>query len=800
MSFEINNPTPSSPDSPTSEPRTVDRLVEATAAKSVAGSVETRSERPTYRGERPSFWLRPFGTLLVLIVAIMATHAWVPGLELQGNDYEILRDADRVIPPVVMSNDAAGSESTDSTQSNGDRATAWPTTHFVLTIGRLVFGVQPTGFHAMSLGLHVLATWCLYLVLVAVFYWRSPLLPFLAAVAFAIHPGKLTVVAEVGRIGEIGATLLALLALRLLARHREAPQTKRAVFSVLLVVAAMAADDGAFLIAPMIALLDRFILRPSRGGDWRDRPDGIGLGLAICFVGSFALRFQSLGGDAIWPMTLDGPINLGAMWDAIRRMPEVLRVHLAGGERFPTSGPLTLLPRAAHGLLLVGLVVWAAPRPVRRSLAVLFAVPLYIFAITGAMPSFDPSANYDPTRRLYLATAVLVVVATIPLVALTRRLRPVRWFAWAYAAVILTTWSISFWRHADAHLDTARTIARIRQELVTLATSREGENVRRFVIGLPTSRNGLPLFGDALDDAFRPPHRMPAIPVDNAHTVNRVVAAPEVWSDPAALQVVRWVPSDDDRDIGRFEALTDVIPAPVGHRPQLEIPASPSPRRVLLDPPLVPRDVRALRLRFAEPLTTDGTATLRWTDEADRSIELPVEWNPALGTAPEILLPIATSSHGTEWLRSRRFRRLEVEGTGPFAAAWTIETDATLPSLSLLAPENNTGFDASDDEPDFRFEDDGSSTWYRLVLTAEGRVVRQWTVPRGVLRHVEGTLAFRLSMTSGYPGEAPVEWVDGDQPRRAFEWHIEGYRGQLTWPQAKSERRSIVVRGIALDG
>jgi Flp pilus assembly protein TadD len=326
-----------------------------------------------------------------------------------------------------------------------------PVTEVTFALDWRAAGLDPVRFHAVGLGLHLLAT-------VLAFAWLRALLEragharpraiaLVVAGAFALHPIQAESVAYAAQRAEVLSSLLYLAALLLLDRAAATWPGWRSAFAwgggVVTWVVGMGAKSIA-ISAPAAYVLDQAVVaRPGeRGAAPLLRRAGRALLLAAPILAlaawSAALHFRSFaatpGGGAGFTETSVGPgayflTQLRVTWLYLRLVawPDALAFDRSFAATTSFDGPVAA---AALGwVLLLGLAGWLwfraeradGPRPAARLAA--FGLLLWPVVLSPTS-SFVPVADLAVEHRVYLASLGPLLAGAVGIDALLHRLLP----------------------------------------------------------------------------------------------------------------------------------------------------------------------------------------------------------------------------------------------------------------------------------------------------------------------------------------------------------------------------------------
>jgi tetratricopeptide (TPR) repeat protein len=136
-----------------------------------------------------------------------------------------------------------------------------PLTVLTLAIGRGLAGSEPWGLHALSLGLHILAS--LAALGVARRLLRHDLGAWMVALLFAMHPVHVQSVAWASAINDPLYGLLSLLSLSAFLRWREGEATRPPLAAGAWLALALLAKEQAIVVVPMALALDFLLPKPN---------------------------------------------------------------------------------------------------------------------------------------------------------------------------------------------------------------------------------------------------------------------------------------------------------------------------------------------------------------------------------------------------------------------------------------------------------------------------------------------------------------------------------------------------------
>lgn len=427
------------------------------------------SPNPPAAPARGGFWL---GVLLVAAV-VAAYHNALPG-EFLFDDTESVRDN-----PTIRSLATAWVPPADSGQTVAGR----PLLNFSFALNRVLLGAAPAGFHAVNLGIHVVATLLVFLLTRAALRgpvlrarWGDDASGLAAGVAlvWGVHPLGTESVTYIVQRAESLAAAWVLLALFAFARGAERPageaaevsRRRRRLWWTLSFVATLlgVATKEVVAVVPVLAwLYDAAFLAGDVRAAWRARWKTYAL-LAVAWLplAFFVAHAGQRGGTAGLGTAIDSWTYLvtqsRAVWLYLKLA--FWPAPLVIDHGLPTYALAEVWPFAAATVVLLASTVWA----LRCRPAVGF-LGAWFFVLLAPSSSFVPVATQTiAEHRMYLPLAA--VVAGV-LVLLWSRIGRVTWVVIVLAALAggLTTWQ----RNLDYRSEEA---------MWRLATAQNPENPR----------------------------------------------------------------------------------------------------------------------------------------------------------------------------------------------------------------------------------------------------------------------------------------------------------------------------------
>ncbi|MCB9833275.1 MAG: hypothetical protein H6807_12455 [Planctomycetes bacterium] len=763
------------------------------------------TDRESERGPLGPRHLRAPLAQLLLLVAVVLSHGWMTGLEFQLDDFEQVQDAARPgEPAVLLGQDTLGQR---YERGHGSMVAFFrPVLHASLVVDVFLFGPSPFALHAISVLWH-LAVVLLFRRLMRRLLLRSELEPrrdrierwsFLAALLVAIHPGIWGAVSWVAARGDVLAAFFFLLALDLLASHRQDARRRLPPLVILSLIAAMLAKEGAVVTPVLVALVDLAFLRRRREEHLKPlRTWPFDLVLVLLAPAYLVGRRLLFGDQADF---YAGHERILTVEIVLRMLGDVLPTFgmLVGGSFQDAGGAIGGWLRSVLGtaLLLVP-IPWLLRRPLRRLRFVAFAAGLYLLAAAAPLRFFEEAAGFDASRLFYLPFLVIAPLLALPFLALSSPIRSFRRLGIAFTVLAALTWTIAGWSHLRAQLAAARLVERVRNDLLAIASEPGGHEVVQAVIGVPTDVDRAPTYGTFLGLAMKRPFVDPPLWVwsiqedqRKASLRNRMLTNPQ---HPYPVRILEWQGGTD----GRLVKISGILPPPCGHHPLVELPAGGD--ELALEPPVRPRDVPALALSF------EGAARARFRCEVlletveGATITIAEDFDPGEAGWSERHLVELTERE--DWLFAQPIRRLrwQVEGDdAPRLVA--IDFGAEVPAIELI---ESGEVSLEGEDPGIRFRDPGGFDWFRIRVFLQAET-RSFTYPRQRFERLEdGSLRIHLSSPGFMKGEDALQIGDlrraggrsffdekGVQ-RIALVYRVEALRGNIG-PAASPQAASIL--------
>lgn len=316
-----------------------------------------------------------------------------------------------------------------------------PLVTFTLGINFHLNGLQPLGYHAFNLALH-LANGLLLFALLRRAIGRGPGLA--VALLWLVHPVQTEAVTFIYQRAETLMALAALLTLYGLTRAAESPGKKRWEWLAVAACALGMTGKQTMIVVPVLALLyDRALL----AGSWREVWQKRGrLHVALLATWGVLLSMLAIGYNQL-------PTNSGFGYTEVTplryllTMPGVLVYYiklafwphpLVIDYLWPHAyGFWAIAPPAIAVLALLGLTAWSTwRRPRLGFLGIWFFLPL------APVSSFVPCAAPIAEHRLYLPLGALLTLTVLAAARLLKHRRPLAIGLTAAAALALTTGTV----------------------------------------------------------------------------------------------------------------------------------------------------------------------------------------------------------------------------------------------------------------------------------------------------------------------------------------------------------------------
>lgn len=726
----------------------------------------------------------------MLVVLVIVTHWWMTSLEFQLDDFEQIHDAAHPDRSAVLLGQDTGEQ-----RSMRRRPTFVsyfrPVLHGTFVMDVALFGADAAAIHASSVLWHALAVVLFFLSLRSLLGVRANRLATTAAVLFAVHPGKLSAVSWIAARGDVLMVVFLLAGYLALARFRRRGGWLSCLMVLIFTLAAMLSKEGGIVVPVLLALVDFLVLR-HRTAIPRNRALALDIPLVLLaptYLGFRQWKFGEYanyyaGHTRVWSRDI-----VVRMFDDLAPTFEQLA---SGYFHYEAGGVMPRLQSLFASVLFIGIAAWTARRPMRRLKLVGVLALLYLLAVLPVLRFFLEASGFDASRLFYLPAVMVSLAMAFPIQAVFSRLQPVRWAGIAYVAFVLLHFGVASYSHVGAQREAASLIARVRQDLTTIANHSGRGDAAYAILGIPTEIDRVPVYGTFLTYAFRAPFVDEDILARTVIDLGVVVHGRELYSSNIAVQFLDWVAEDGGRDRGRLQPRTGLLPGPSGSARLVEF----SGDGMLLDPPITARDVRALRLDFAAPLNEKTDFEVRFIDEDGEAVLVPFKIEPRT--------PINSLHVGVEdqeaWVLRTPITRVVVQTTsGPAVRLSAIDFAAPLPAIELVEP-SRTEYPVRGASPAVAFRDPQDHSWYRLRIFLDREITM--TLPREFFERDGDVLRVPDGSNSGFlPGEQHADHWSRLSPgqgdllgafgvgRMPFSVRVEGLRDQhhvKAWPQAAS--------------
>lgn len=726
-----------------------------------------------------------------LLVALTAlTHFWMTSLEFQLDDFEQIHDAaDPGGPAVLLGQD------TVEQRSERRRPTFVsyfrPVLHATFMLDVALFGADPAALHASSVAWHALAVVLLYLALLRLLGTRRRRLAMTASALFAIHPGKLSAVSWIAARGDVLMVVFLLGALLALERYRRRGGALACGAVFLLTAAAILSKEGGIVVPVLLVIIDFLVLR---------RRADVGRGRALLLEAPLLLMAPAYLGFRQWKFGEYANFYAGhtRVWsrDIVVRMFDDLGPtfeRLASGHfHYDEGGLLIRLQGIFASVLFVGVAAWTARKPLRRIKLVALLALLYLVAVAPVLRFFLEASGFDASRLFYLPAVLVSVALAFPAQAIFSRLQPLRWAGIGYTCAVLLMFTAATVHHVTSQLEAAGLIARVRQDLEAITAHTGRRDVGYAILGIPTEIDRVPVYGTFLTFAFREPFTDDEILARTVIDLGVVIHGRELYGSDIPVQFLDWKSEPGGRDRGRLEPRTGLLPGPTGTARAVELAAQGG----VIDPPVVARDVRALRIDFATPITEAASFAIRFIDGDGEAAIVPFELKPR---GPIASLHVSVEDREA-WVLRGPIDRVAITSTaGPPPRLAAIDFAAELPRIELIEP-GARDYSVRGESPRVSFRDPHDHPWIRLRIFLDRELTM--TLPREFFQRDGDVLSVPTGSSNGFlAGENHGDYWgnltsgDGDLlgafgvGRMPFSVRIEGLVDQHhagAWAQAAS--------------
>ncbi len=719
---------------------------------------------------------------LLFLVGALAL-GWVGGLDFQIEDFRHVADAEHLRGPSAL---------LGQTEASGDEGFIRffrPWVHGDFWAERHLFGARPRAFHWTSLLLHIVTGWLLAEVLIGPLYQWTKGRALTAAVVFLLQPTRWDAVTWVASRGDLWAALFLLSTLRWLS-PLSGPSAKRGrLLACAGLVGALASKESALVFPWVLA----FVLLTAPGLRAR-RPWKLAAILIPLSPLLLAVRPWVLGANA----NLYGGAVREFTPEVVRRMfhdlPDVLLNSVTSFQ--PLGRPDAESAVACVILALAGVV--AMRQAGRRGLLALGgATAVFLVLEAPSLRVLREASGVAPGRLHYLGGLVIAPLLAAPLFTWRAATPWRRWGARAWLFVLTVLAAAYGGAFADRQLRARDLMGEVRATILDAAARSEDPETEILTLELPTHLNRVPLFGRYLHLAFRPPFHAPRVRAASLRMKD--VEALDYWlyESPRPLRVLRW-----NRKTGALGPPGGwSLPAP-GATPPSRSRVEDGGRRLRFEPPLNPRDGRALELRFTDNLawTFSGAVVLQREDLPPRGLVF--RWDERFGRADSVrfdlrdrlplLLEGAIDALALE-SRQGRLPRLASAELVPRLPVIRVLAPATGATLPLGGEEMELVLDDPLRAPLIRLEALKPVPWSKVFLREQlvgedGHVHLRPSAPGYVERGGNFTWA---DLSRG-----PMKTRIGEMGVRRLRtlWRVQGLVGQRDWAQSESPILEIFLQ------
>ena len=717
----------------------------------------------------------PRARLFLLFVVGAIALGWVGGLDFQIEDYRHVADAEHLQGPSAL---------LGQTEASGDEGFIRffrPWVHADFWLERRLFGARARAFHWTSLLLHIVTAWLLADVLAGpLFRWRTGWATS-AALVFLLQPTRWDAVSWVASRGDLWAALFLLLALRALGGRSGPPTRRGLVVGGLGLAAALTAKESALVFPLVVALI--LITAPGLRGrrPWK-----------------LAAILAPLSPLLLWvrPLVLGDKANLYG--GAVRRFtPEVIRRMVGDLPDVVMNSVTSFQPlgrpeaeKAVACLMLFLAVLAALGRAGRRGLiACGSAAAVFLVLEAPSLRVLHEASGVAPGRLHYLGGLVIAPLLATPLLSWSSTRPAARWAArvWLFAlAVLAAAYGGAF---ADRQLRARDLMADIRTAVEDAADRSNDPETEILVLELPTHRDRVPLFGRYLHLAFKPPFHTPRIRAASLRTRDHEALDFWLYESPRPLGVLRW--NRKTSSLGPPGGW--ILPAP-GTTPPSAAVIENEGLRLRFDPPLNPRDGRAVEVRFKEALawTFTGAVVLERKNLPGRGLAL--QWDERFGKADIVRFDLRDR---LPVLLEGAIDALTLESRqGPLPRLAGASLVPRLPVIRVLAPAQGATLPLRGQEMELVLDDPLHAPLIRLEALKP--IAWSKVFLREQLLGEDGHVHLRPSAPGYVERGGNFTWEDlsrGPMKTRIGEmgvqrlrtlWRVQGLVGQRDWAQSES--------------
>ena len=735
---------------------------------------------------------------LLLIFTTVGSHFWMTSLGFQIEDYQQVDEARNLAGPAALLG--------DQTDDDGTVFITFfrPLVHLSLWLDVRLFGADPRALHLSNVLMHAIAVTLLFFVVRRYVPSRRRSIPVLAALLFSVNPGKWGAVSWVAARGDILMTIGLLASLLFLHRHRRTGGKASAALTVLAIAFALLAKEAALIVPVLVILADLAFLwrgtaRPRLGGR-------LALWLAAIFPAVLILLFRSakfgdraltyVGAERTWtPEIFDR--MLADLWPAMK--------DLASGYFYYDE---SRLPGSLQGpfvtFLALGLAAWIAVSPVKRAALALWVLAAFLAATALPLRFLREGRGVDVSRLFYLPAVFMSLLLAMPCSALFSERRTARAGGLLVGIAILTFWTISGLKDAEAQRAATLFMDDVRAEIGAAAGGLSSTEI--LLIDLPEDVDYAPAFGRFVKRAFREPFTSPPIDVLRFRSQEKDLLAEHIVGSAKALQLLGWNPAASRLE-PRSPLLTPNVPgAALPPSARFLDAASGDARLASIATPerWTGRSAPVVELRLAAPIAGQATYRIEARGKDGGLAVFPIAWS---------------SRFQTDVLRLHLWREVEWPALGEIKTLTVYRDQAATPAplearacpveraIEALAPRNGQELAIDGPEPIFEFACSVDAPLFRLNLT---KPMRYSIVAHRDLCRTEtpGRYAIRLSTPRADGRPADFLWESGRAGLRTnvldhfgqksveLIWSVDALNGDLRWPIeiGGSARAAIVSR------
>jgi len=274
---------------------------------------------------------------------------------------------------------------------------------------------NPFGYHLTNLLLHTGAVVFLYLCLGLLL--TSPIMAFLAAAVFSLHPLQLEVVAGLSYRTDSLAALFTFGSFYFYLKHQSAEHTNRFIFLSLLFYFLGIFSKESVIIYPAIIFFHGILLAKAKPGEALKRATGFAA-IAVIYLGLYFFVFQNSFIGQVpfskipWLSRLESSGII--LLHYISWLLNPLGVHLLPGLYHPSAATLATIPYIPAGIFLGLLLVFLIKNEEFRYPAIFFLIwfLLAFLPVSNIIALANPCAHrfmYFPSVGVYILLAAAVI-------------------------------------------------------------------------------------------------------------------------------------------------------------------------------------------------------------------------------------------------------------------------------------------------------------------------------------------------------------------------------------------------------